>query len=106
MMTNAQPMLSRRALLKGGALIVGFNIAGSLTSPMLSSLAAPAAAATPDPDLPDSSIAVHADNTATVSMGKREPGQSTTTAMPQIAAVKRDTAITQESDPRGPTTVP
>ncbi len=105
MMTNAQPMLSRRDLLKGGALIVGFNIAGSLTSPMLSSLAAPAAAATPDPELLDSWIAVHADNTATVFMGKVELGQGTTTGMLQIAAEELDLAMSQVSAARVDTNV-
>src|SRR5260370_37942206 len=105
MMTHAQPMLSRRDLLKGGALIVGFNIAGSLTSPMLSSLAAPAAAATPDPELLDSWIAVHADNTATVFMGKVELGQGTTTGMLQIAAEELDLAMSQVSAARVDTNV-
>jgi len=105
MMTNAQPGLSRRDLLKGGALIVGFNIAGPLTSPMLGSLAAPAAAATPDPELLDSWIAVHADNTATVFMGKVELGQGTTTGMLQIAAEELDLAMSQVSAARVDTNV-
>jgi nicotinate dehydrogenase subunit B len=105
MMTNAQPTLSRRDLLKGGALIVGFNIAGALTSPMLGSLAAPAAAATPDPELLDSWIAVHADNTATVLMGKVELGQGTTTGMLQIAAEELDLAMSQVSAARVDTNV-
>ena len=95
MMTHMQPTLSRRNLLKGGALIVGFNIAGPLTSPMVGPLAAPAAAATPDPELLDSWIAVHADNTATVFMGKVELGQGTTTGMLQIAAEELDLAMSQ-----------
>jgi CO/xanthine dehydrogenase Mo-binding subunit len=105
MMTNAQPELSRRDLLKGGALIVGFNIAGPLMSPMLGSLAAPAAAAMPDPELLDSWIAVHADNTATVFMGKVELGQGTTTGMLQIAAEELDLAMSQVSAARVDTNV-
>src|SRR5260370_18879327 len=105
MMTNAQRMLSRRAFLKGGALIVGFNIAGSLTSPMRSSWAALAAAATPDPELLDSWIAMHADNTATVFMGKVELGQGTTTGMLQIAAEELDLAMSQVSATRVDTNV-
>src|SRR5450755_157633 len=70
MTTIAKLALSRRNLLKGGALIVGFNIAGPLTNPLLDSLVTSAAAGTPDPELLDSWIAVHADNTATVFMGK------------------------------------
>jgi nicotinate dehydrogenase subunit B len=105
MMTSAQPALSRRDFLKGGALIVGFNIAGPLTSTMLGSLAAPAAAATPDPELLDSWIAVHADNTATVFMGKVELGQGTTTGMLQIAAEELDLAMSQVSAARVDTNV-
>src|SRR5262249_8065427 len=106
MMTHMQPTLSRRNLLKGGALIVGFNIAGPLMSPMLGSLAASAAAATPDPELLDSWIAVHADNTATVLMGKVELGQGTTTGMLQIAAEELDLALSQVSAARVDTSVP
>src|SRR6516164_5479894 len=73
---------SRRDLLKGGgALVIGFSIAGS----------PPAAAARgdvagpPDPNAIDSWIAVHADNTATVYLGKGEFGQGNTTGLLQIA---------------------
>jgi nicotinate dehydrogenase subunit B len=105
MMANAQPALSRRGFLKGGALIVGFNIAGPLMSPMLGSLASLAAAATPDPELLDSWVAVHADNTATVFMGKVELGQGTTTGMLQIAAEELDLAMSQVSAARVDTEV-
>jgi nicotinate dehydrogenase subunit B len=105
MTTNAQPALSRRSVLKGGALIVGFNIAGPLTSPLLDSVAPSAAAATPDPELLDSWIAVHADNTATVFMGKVELGQGTTTGMLQIAAEELDLAMSQVSAARVDTNV-
>src|SRR5215472_19354441 len=105
MMTHMQPTLSRRNLLKGGALIVGFTIAGPLTSPMLGSLAAPAAAAAPDAELLDSWIAVHADNTATVFMGKVELGQGTTTGMLQIAAEELYLAMSQVSAARVDTDV-
>ena len=103
MMTSAQPALSRRDFLKGGALIVGFNIAGPLTSTMLGS--STAAAATPDPELLDSWIAVRADNTATVFMGKVELGQGTTTGMLQIAAEELDLAMSQVSAARVDTNV-
>ncbi len=105
MTTNAQPALSRRSVLKGGALVVGFNIAGPLTSPLLDSVAPSAAAATPDPELLDSWIAVHADNTATVFMGKVELGQGTTTGMLQIAAEELDLAMSQVSAARVDTDV-
>src|SRR5262249_2834894 len=99
-MTSTQPALSRRDLLQSGAVIVGFNIARPLASTILSSLAAPAAAATPDSELLDSWIAVHADNTATVFMGKVELGQGTTTGMLQIAAEELDFAMSQVSAAR------
>jgi nicotinate dehydrogenase subunit B len=105
MTTSAQPAFSRRDFLKGGALIVGFDIAGPLTSIMPGSLAAPAAAAPPDPELLDSWIAVHADNTATVFMGKVGLGQGTTTGMLQIAAEELDLAMSQVSAARVDTNV-
>ena len=85
--------LSRREIIKGGALFVGFNIAGiaqSMAQQPVSPPAAPAAGATPDPAMLDSWIAVHADNTATVFMGKVELGQGTTTGMLQIAGEELD----------------
>jgi CO/xanthine dehydrogenase Mo-binding subunit len=105
MMTNAQSALSRRDLLKCGALIIGFNVAGSLPSPMPGSWASLAAAAAPDPEFIDSWIAVHADNTATVFMGKVELGQGTTTGMLQIAAEELDLAMSQVSAARVDTNV-
>ena len=80
---------SRRDLLKGGALIVGFNIAGPLAAPLLE-IATSAAAATPDPALLDSWIAIHPNNTATILIGKVELGQGTTTGMLQIAGEELD----------------
>jgi nicotinate dehydrogenase subunit B len=105
MTTNAQLPLSRRNVIKGGALIVGFNIAAPLMSPLPDALAPPAAAATPDPELLDSWVAVHADNTATVLMGKVELGQGTTTGMLQIAAEELDLAMSQVSAARVDTKV-
>ena len=84
---------SRRDLLKGGgALMVGFCIGGS---------ALPAAAARgdvagpPDPNTIDTWIAVHADNTATVYLGKGEFGQGNTTGLLQIAAEELDLDMSQ-----------
>src|SRR5262249_46909279 len=83
---------SRRDLLKGGgALVIGFRIAGST----------PAAAARgdvagpPDPNAIDSWIAVHADNTATVYLGKGEFGQGNTTGLLQIAGEELDLDMSQ-----------
>jgi CO/xanthine dehydrogenase Mo-binding subunit len=95
MSKQATTPLSRRDVLKGGALIVGFNFAGPVTTPLLGSAAAPAAAATPDPAMIDSWIAVHADNTATVFLGKCELGQGATTGLLQIAGEELDLDISQ-----------
>ena len=91
MNAHLSPALSRRDLIKGGALVVGFAAAAPLTA----ALAPPAAAATPDPALLDSWIAVHADNTATIFFGKVELGQGTTTGMLQIAGEELDLAMSQ-----------
>ena len=88
MNTPARALSSRRDILKGGALIVGFNIAENIRSSLAQSLLEPptlAIGARPDPEMLDSWIAIHADNTATVFMGKVELGQGTTTGMLQIA---------------------
>jgi nicotinate dehydrogenase subunit B len=90
MTTPGTMLLSRRDLLKGGALVVGFNIAAPLVGP----LTAPAAAA-PDPAMLDSWIAVHPDNTATIFFGKVELGQGTTTGMLQIAGEELDLDMSQ-----------
>ena len=83
--------LSRRELLRGGALVVGFSMTG----------AAPALAARgdtagpPDPNAIDTWIAIHADNTATVYTGKCELGQGNTTGLLQIAAEELDLGMQQ-----------
>ena len=99
-MTRSPLALSRRNLLKSGALIVGFNIAGPLTNPLLNFVGDVSRRGTPDPELLDSWIAVHADNTATVFMGKVELGQGTTTGMLQIVAEELDLAMNQISAAR------
>jgi len=104
MTTFNEAPLSRRGLLKGGALMVGFNIAGPLAGPVAGALVdavtTPAAAATPDPAMLDSWIAVHADNTATIFIGKVELGQGTTTGMLQIAGEELDLDMSQLSAAR------
>jgi len=91
MTTLANMPLSRRDLLKGGALTVAFNIAAPLFGPTSTAVRA----ATPDPADLDSWIAVHADNTATVFFGKVELGQGTTTGMLQIAGEELDLDMSQ-----------
>ncbi len=81
---------SRRDLLKGGALIVGFSVAGL-------PCARAATGGPPDPKLIDSWIAVHPDNTATIIFGKCELGQGNTTGMLQIAGEELDLDIGQLS---------
>jgi CO/xanthine dehydrogenase Mo-binding subunit len=93
--------LSRRDLVKGGALIVGFAIAGM---PPDRAAAAPAAGP-PDPTQVDSWIAVHADNTATVFLGKCELGQGNTTGLLQIAGEELDLDMSQLRTVRLDTTV-
>jgi nicotinate dehydrogenase subunit B len=84
---------SRRDLLKGGgALVIGFSIGGS-TLP--ASAARGDIAGPPDPNAIDSWIAVHADNTATVYLGKGEFGQGNTTGLLQIAGEELDLDMNQ-----------
>src|SRR6266446_6235641 len=84
---------SRRDLLKGGgALIIGFRIAGS---PLPAAAARGDVAGPPDLNAIDSWIAVHADNTATVYLGKGEFGQGNTTGLLQIAGEELDLDMSQ-----------
>jgi nicotinate dehydrogenase subunit B len=85
---------SRRDLLKGGgALIVGFSMAGV---PAGAALAARGDVAGPfDMSAIDTWIAIHADNTATVYIGKGEFGQGNTTGLLQIAAEELDLDMSQ-----------
>jgi CO/xanthine dehydrogenase Mo-binding subunit len=90
---HTETSFSRRDLLKGGgALIVGFSIAGA-PSPL--SAAGGDVAGPPDPIAIDSWIAVHSDNTATVFFGKIEMGQGATTGLLQIAAEELDLDMSQ-----------
>ena len=75
-MLDTLPALTRRNLLKtGGALVIGFSLAGR---------AAAQFGAPQGPNLRqiDSWIAIHADNTATVLIGYVELGQGCTTSLP------------------------
>jgi len=84
---------SRRDLLKGGgALVIGFRIAGA---PLPAAAARGDVAGPPDPNAIDSWIAVHADNTATVYLGKGEFGQGNTTGLLQIAGEELDLDMSQ-----------
>jgi nicotinate dehydrogenase subunit B len=93
-MTAALTAFSRRDLLaSGGALIVGFSLSGAL--PDAASAARGDIAGPPDPNAIDSWIAVHADNTATVYLGKGEFGQGNTTGLLQIAGEELDLDMSQ-----------
>src|SRR5205807_4241911 len=93
-MTDAGTLcFSRRDLLKsGGALVIGFSIEGSA---LPASAARGDIAGPPDPNAIDSWIAVHADNTATVLLGKGEFGQGNTTGLLQIAGEELDLDMSQ-----------
>ena len=77
--------LTRRQLVKtGGALFVGFGVAGGLSN---NQLKAAVPKNTLDPTLPGSWIEIHPDNTILIRTGKSDFGQGTTfTAYRQIVA--------------------
>jgi nicotinate dehydrogenase subunit B len=92
-MTIHAGLPSRRDLLKGGgALVVGFHIGGAV---LPAAAARGEVAGPPDPSMIDSWIAVHADNTATVYLGKGEFGQGNTTGLLQIAGEELDLDMSQ-----------
>jgi nicotinate dehydrogenase subunit B len=82
---------SRRTLLKGGAVIVGFTLAGSPTSAL-----AQAVTTVPrrlDAREVDAFLAVNGDGTVTLYCGKVDLGQGLRIAIPQIAAEELGIAI-------------
>jgi CO/xanthine dehydrogenase Mo-binding subunit len=98
--------LSRRAVLKGGALTVGFALTGLPTG--ASAQGAANAPRVLDPKEVDAFLAVNGDGTVTVFCGKVDLGQGLRIAIPQIAAeelgigidkikyVEGDTALTPD----------
>jgi CO/xanthine dehydrogenase Mo-binding subunit len=98
--------LSRRGLLKaGGALIVGFSLAGGPAAAAPAGHARGDVAGPPDPNAIDTWIAIHADNTATLYFGKCELGQGNTTGLLQIAGEELDLDMSQLSSVRLDTNV-
>jgi nicotinate dehydrogenase subunit B len=95
-------MTRRDFLTSGGALIVGFSLAGPALVP---AAAEGATGGPPDPSFIDSWIAVHADNTATVFLGKSELGQGATTGLLQIAGEELDLDMSQLATVRLDTTM-
>jgi CO/xanthine dehydrogenase Mo-binding subunit len=87
------PTFSRRDLLKGGVLLVGFSLAGSSLPDAAWALGD--SAGPPDPKAVDSWIAIHADNSATIMFGKCELGQGNTTGLLQIAGEELDLDMSQ-----------
>jgi CO/xanthine dehydrogenase Mo-binding subunit len=97
---------SRRSLLKGGALTVGFALTG--LPGRLSGQVAGSSARVLDPKEVDAFLAVNGDGTVTVFCGKVDLGQGLRIAIPQIAAeelgigldkiryVEGDTALTPD----------
>jgi CO/xanthine dehydrogenase Mo-binding subunit len=99
---SAPPRFPRRQFLKaGGALIVGFRFTGVLSAQQPSGPAErPLLPGPPDPNLIDTWLAIHADNTATVFIGFVELGQGASTALLQIAAEELDLDMNQVSSVR------
>jgi CO/xanthine dehydrogenase Mo-binding subunit len=93
-----QKELSRKTFLKGGgALVVGFSLAGPLFSPASAQAASdPTDSYGPyDPEQIDSWLIVHADNTASVKLGKVELGQGSSTGLLMIAGEELDMDLSQ-----------
>jgi CO/xanthine dehydrogenase Mo-binding subunit len=93
---------SRKTLLKGGgALVVGFSLAGSLLTGKAQADVSPSPAHTgnvpgpPPMNQVDTWIAVNADNSVTVYGEKLELGQGTTTGLRQIAAEELGIGVDQ-----------
>ena len=82
------PLLARRDLLGGGALVIGFALGGRALAQTPGGGQPPPA--TPDPGQVDTWLAIHPDTTATLFLGFVELGQGTTTALPQVAAEELD----------------
>ena len=92
-MTSIMPhsRLSRRAVLRGGALTVGFALAG-----VPGDLFAQSSGDTSrvlDPKEVDAFLAVNSDGTVTIFSGKVDLGQGLRIAIPQIAAEELDVAF-------------
>ncbi len=89
---------SRKSFVKGGgAMVVGFSMAGALVGAKVAKGAVdPYASMGPyDQTAVDSWIIIHADNTASVKIGKVEMGQGTPTALLMIAAEELDMSFSQ-----------
>jgi nicotinate dehydrogenase subunit B len=95
---------SRKSLLKGGgALVVGFSLAGSALAGKASAATAPndpvpsAAGYLPNQATVDAWLRLNADNTVTVTSGQGEWGQGTPTALLMIVAEEMNMSMSQMS---------
>ena len=89
--------ISREKFLKGGgALVVGFSIVGSALAGSAKGASARVAAGPPNANAIDSWVAINADNTATIAMGKIDI-TGAPTGLLQIAAEELDLTIQQVS---------
>ena len=85
---------SRKSFVKGGgALVVGFSMAGSLLVPGK-------AAAAPDATQIDTWLTINADNTVTAYPTKHEIGQGTWTGFRQLVAEELDVSVASVQIPR------
>ena len=98
MMTGllSESQFSRRSFVKrGGALIVGFSLAGSALSGRARAAAPTSAGYLPDPNQVDSWLTVGADNTATLNTSQIETGNGIQTGFLMIAAEELDMDMSQ-----------
>jgi nicotinate dehydrogenase subunit B len=88
---------SRKSLLKGGALVVGFSLAGPLLAPgKAQGATSPFASNGPTNLLAvDSFIVIHADNTASILTGGTEHGQGSSTGWLMLAGEELDMDMSQ-----------
>ena len=88
---------SRKSFMKGGgAMIVGFSLAGAGVAGKAQAAESPFASnGSPDLGQVDTFIAIHADNTATIKTGRVELGQGSTTGMLVLAAEELDMDVSQ-----------
>jgi len=95
---------SRSSFVRGGALVVGFSLAGSALAgraeaadppPFSSGGANAPAAGAPDPNSVDSWIVIHSDNSCSLKSGKCEIGTGVATALLQIVGEEMDMGMGQ-----------
>jgi CO/xanthine dehydrogenase Mo-binding subunit len=88
---------SRKSFVKGGgAMLVGFSVAGAGLAGKAQAADSPFASnGPPDPQTVDAFIAIHADNTASIKTGRVELGQGSNTGLLMIAAEELDMDVGQ-----------